>query len=73
LLLQRERETQFLLSLLRLQKIIAHLLQISALKLSGDITVDYLIDSSVKFLPILRIRQQAKLQFLFFCLAKPAK
>jgi hypothetical protein len=43
------------------------------LKLSGDITVDYLIDSSVKFLPILRIRQQAKLQLLFFCLAKPAK
>ena len=51
----------------------AHLIQIGPFKLARDVTIDYLLDSVIELLPVIRIRKQTKLQFRFFCIAKSSQ
>jgi hypothetical protein len=73
LLLQRKRKAQFLLPLIGLEKVTAHLLQIGALKLACHIPVDYLINRGIELLSVRRIAQQTDLQLRFFRLTKSTK
>lgn len=73
MLLQRQRETQLLLPLIRLEEVILNALELRSFKLAGNVPVDYVVDRDVEFLLILRVGEQTYLKLLLLGLSKFTK